>query len=295
MGLLQRAMTVVRDPQVFIDRLVPPRPVPKVVKSEALNRLGLQPLRASAAQALYGLRAWQGAGPEDPVLDAIALNGLAMMENFLPQDIFARVCREYEGGFDDRALVVDRGSHIMQVVTIPPNGTDPQFATIQEHLLREPRLLNLIARAARKRRIFPQEGMLQRVTANEQYDPNNGETDPDAFLHQDVFYPDWKVWFCIKPMTVQNGAFRFAKGTHRFGLSRLAFEYRQSVHNLGGSWKVSDEDKVTLGVKDEPVCCRENTLVIANTHGFHARGHIEPGQRRETIHIIYRVNPWCIS
>jgi hypothetical protein len=41
--------------------------------------------------------------------------------------------------------------------------------------------------------------------------------------------------------------------------------------------------------------CRRNTLVLANTCGYHARSVGEPGASRRSLHKEYRYNPFKLE
>jgi hypothetical protein len=74
----------------------------------------------------------------------------------------------------------------------------------------------------------------------------------------------------------------------------LALEYWNSVTNTrdGGSWRLGPRAKRWLKIEPRSICCPPNSLVLADTGGYHARGVFREGRIREAIQMTFRLNPW---
>ncbi len=128
-----------------------------------------------------------------------------------------------------------------------------------------------------------------------------GAPDPQRTLHSDTFHATMKSWLFLDDVSHRNGPFTYVAGSHRLTLKRLAWEYRNSVkgstlpnsYAARGSLRVSDEDLKELGLP-APVAFEvpANTLVIANTNGFHRRGVATEVSNRMEIWAYSRTNPF---
>jgi hypothetical protein len=110
-----------------------------------------------------------------------------------------------------------------------------------------------------------------------------------------------KAWFFIDDVDASRGPFTYVAGSHRLTWKRLKWEYRRSVcgkhlsdgYSEKGSMRALPEDLVEMGL-DEPKALEvpRNTLVVADTHGFHCRGQAAPGASRMEIWAYSRTNPF---
>jgi len=93
-------------------------------------------------------------------------------------------------------------------------------------------------------------------------------------------------------VAIENGPFNYYAGSHKLSWKRLKWEYYRSVHfqehldgySERGSFRPSDYEKKQLGITNlKEFVVPKNTLVIANTYGFHFRGQGEPGAVRDAL------------
>jgi hypothetical protein len=132
---------------------------------------------------------------------------------------------------------------------------------------------------------------------------NSGDYDPDPqeTLHADSFHSSLKAWLFLNPVDADEGPFCYVAGSHRFTDARLAWEYRRSLAEANaidrlsarGSPRVSGQDLAVMCLPEPTaMAVPENTLVVADTVGFHARGAaLRPGERVE-IWSYLRRNPF---
>lgn len=88
-------------------------------------------------------------------------------------------------------------------------------------------------------------------------------------------------------------------GSHRLSLRRLKWEYRKSInaknmddgHSEDGSFRVSEAEIADLGLPHpEVLTVKAGSLIIANTHGFHRRGH--GCQSASRLEVWTQSRPW---
>lgn len=127
------------------------------------------------------------------------------------------------------------------------------------------------------------------------------EADPQEMLHADSFHSSLKAWLFLNPVAEDDGPFTYVRGSHRFTPERLDWEHRRSLADpraidrlsARGSPRVSAQDLAAMRLSPpEALVVPGNTLVVADTVGFHARGpSASPGERVE-IWSYARRNPF---
>ena len=110
-------------------------------------------------------------------------------------------------------------------------------------------------------------------------------------LHSDTFFNTHKVWFFIEPVSLSNGPLCFVPFSNQLTFKRLLFEYYKSIYFdklTPHERRVIFRDELFLEHKEKALTCDGNTLVIANTKGFHRRGYAKAGNVRKQIHFCIR-------
>jgi hypothetical protein len=125
--------------------------------------------------------------------------------------------------------------------------------------------------------------------------------DPQTALHADTFHPTVKAWLFLTDVADDEGPLTYVAGSHRMTQARLDWERARSiqVHNgldrlsARGSLRISEDELPALGL---PPATRfavpANTLVVADTNGFHARGLSARPSTRVEIWADGRRNPF---
>lgn len=113
-------------------------------------------------------------------------------------------------------------------------------------------------------------------------------------MHRDTFFSAMKFWLFLRPVRAEDGPFTYVPGSHRLTPARLAWEHGEARRivqsggadpNAGGSFRIDAAGLSGLGLPAPVACeCGANTLVIANTLGFHARGPAVPGTERLALY-----------
>jgi hypothetical protein len=125
--------------------------------------------------------------------------------------------------------------------------------------------------------------------------------DPQTRLHADAFHSSVKAWFFLTDVAEDEGSLIYVPGSHRPTQRRLAWERNASVtarqssdfQSARGSLRITPEIVRRLGFAEPKVfAVPQNTLVVADTVGFHARGVSARSSVRLEIWAYGRRNPF---
>lgn len=138
---------------------------------------------------------------------------------------------------------------------------------------------------------------IQSILANQ----GVGADDPQCAIHSDTFHSTAKAWFFLHDVGSDDGPFFYVPGSHRLTPERLAWERAQSIaasrHDMRdhaeGSFRIAREDLTALGLPAPmPVTVKANTLVVADTFGFHGRTPSPGATQRVELYSTLRRNPF---
>ncbi|MHA6718704.1 phytanoyl-CoA dioxygenase family protein [Sphingomonas sp. RS6] len=264
-----------------------------LIGSRRLNEWGLHTTRTRIAHDLAWRRRARLAGALDPAhRAAFDSDGFVIIPDFLPQSTFAAL-RDgvLAGRFPTREM--RQGDTITRRVAIGPAFLRdvPAMAA----LLREPRFRALSHYVAS----FRSEPLHYIQTILTHCDPR--DPDPQTRLHADTFHPTLKAWFFLNDVEPEDGPFCYVPGSHRLTPTRLTWERERSLEvaagadflSARGSFRVEDDALAAMGL---PAAQRfpvpANTLVIADTCGFHARVAATRPSRRLEFWSYSRRNPF---
>ncbi len=108
-----------------------------------------------------------------------------------------------------------------------------------------------------------------------------GSLDPQTLLHADTFHPTVKAWLFLTDVAEDAGPFTYVPGSHQLTAQRLAWERGMSLaacrsanaETRQGSFRIETSELAGLGLAPpRAFAVSANTLVVADTFGFHARG-----------------------
>jgi hypothetical protein len=125
--------------------------------------------------------------------------------------------------------------------------------------------------------------------------------DPQTRLHADTFHPTVKAWFFLTDVGEDQGPLIYVPGSHQPTRRRLAWERRASLtarqsadfQSSRGSLRISAPMLRRLGFAPPKVfAVPQNTLVVADTMGFHARSISTRPAVRSEIWAYGRRNPF---
>lgn len=125
--------------------------------------------------------------------------------------------------------------------------------------------------------------------------------DPQTCLHADTFHTSMKAWLLLEDVAADEGPLSYVAGSHRLTPERLAWERRRSleVRDAGdflsarGSFRIEAGELAALGLPQPTVfAAPANTLIVADTFGFHARRPSTKPSTRIELFGYSRRNPF---
>ncbi|PTD16759.1 phytanoyl-CoA dioxygenase family protein [Sphingomonas fennica] len=263
-----------------------------LIGSSTLNHLGLHVGRMKLAHGL----AWQRrrrleklvSEPDRTQFDA---QGFVAIRNFLPNAEFAQL----------RAMLLGRSAPAREMVqggTITRRiALDAAYCTAVpsvRHLLSSPRwrgLMRYVGSYASEPLYYIQTILTHR----------DEEVDPQTHLHADTFHPCVKAWYFLDDVTEEDGPFVYVPGSHRLTRERIEWERERSLQgaqamdrlSARGSMRITRAEISALGLPGpRALAVPANTLVVADTGRFHARGPATRPSRRVEIWAYGRRNPF---
>ncbi len=268
-----------------------------VLGNRLLNRLGLHVARLIVAHGARRIRLLYIAPFIDKKLrQAYWRDGFILIEDFLLADEFEELCSDVrQKGKELEVRECIQGDTLTQRVLLD-EAASAQLPGVRK-LIDNKRYLGLMAfvGATYKRPLF----YIQRIANG----AANGAADPQKNLHSDTFHPTMKAWFFLDDVTSDKGPFNYVPGSHRLTMGRLKWEYERSVnihqqadtYSKRGSMRASDDDLKTMGYGPRrAVTVKKNTLVVADTHGFHCRGQAQKNASRLEVWAFCRTNPFSV-
>lgn len=279
--------------------------VPYHVGSVWGNRLGLQMFRTGSQYLQFIARKRTVANDVRECVASVDKDGIAVIENFLKPEQFDEVRAEFEEEFKSVELRPYKNGTNARLFRKQITLADATHggSKLLEHFQRNDRL-NRIASAVVRRRISrPPDVHLDWYQNN---DPAADDNDIENILHADLHTATVKMFFYLEDVDESNGAFIYAKGSHRLTLNRLRHEYELSIRQAklqknkivdgplletrGNETRnvIHPRYRQMMQVKETQMCVKANTLVIANNMGFHRRGEFMSDRPRKAVQINYR-------
>ncbi|MGB3795570.1 MAG: phytanoyl-CoA dioxygenase family protein [Alteraurantiacibacter sp.] len=264
-----------------------------LIGSRRLNRLGLHRARVRLADRLCRWRRRRLARHVRPEWrEAFDRDGFVVIENLLPAEEFAALRKallEHEWP----AREMQQGDAITRRIAIDPDmlGLVPAL----RHLLQREDL-NALFHYVASFRTAPLH-YIQTIVSK----VDDGGPDPQQSLHADSFHSSMKAWLFLNPVAQEDGPFTYVRGSHKFTPERLEWEYQRSLPDPNsidrlsarGSPRVDPAGLAQMNLTAaESLPVKDNTLVVADTGGFHARGAARQAGERVEIWSYARRNPF---
>jgi len=264
-----------------------------ILGSRMLNRLGLHVARLATAHGLNRLRELMLsplAAPEQR--REFRARGFLVLPEFLPRQEFAALAAEVRRARGEVRECI-QGDTLTHRILLDEATLEDMPAT--RRLVNDcafERLLKYCA-ARLKRPLYYVQSVKNGYV--------EGPVDPQKTLHADTFHPTMKAWFFIDDVAMESGPFTYVPGSHRLTWRRARWEYERSCragelkdgYSEKGSMRANPEDLRALGLPDPvAISVKANTLVVADTHGFHCRGQARPHTSRLEIWAYSRTNPF---
>ena len=264
-----------------------------VLGNRWLNEHGLHTARVRLASRLAAARRRRLARLIDAADRArFDRDGFIVKRDFLPPPLFAElVAQARELRAPAREMV--EGNTVTRHIALDPAALDRMPAARQ--LLSMPLYRNLISYAgasAAAPMVYLQSILSGAI---------KGVSDPQTDLHTDTFHPTVKAWLFLTDAAEGEMPFVYVPGSHRLTSERLEWERRMSIAASGnaaeGSPKlvraIAQDMLPALGLPaPQTIAVPGNTLVVADTFGFHARGASARPTTRVEIWAFGRRNPF---
>ena len=264
-----------------------------ILGNRFLNRCGLHVVRLVLAHGISHLR-WgllaHLTGRE--TRRRFLTDGYLKIENVVPRDQFEQICAE-AAACEGEVRECIQGDTLTQRILLDEETLGRLPAT--RALLSARNFLGMLKFAAAKnaRPLF----YFQKIKNGYVEGPD----DPQKSLHSDTFHPSLKAWLFLEDVPREHGPFTFVAGSHRLSRRRLAWEYHRSIqgaemaddYGRRGSMRAEADDLAQMGLPSAQAFAVEaNTLVVANTFGFHCRGQASGRCSRLEIWAYSRGNPF---
>lgn len=244
-----------------------------VIGSRWLNERGLHTARVRIARRIAEIRRRRLASlVSEADRAAFERDGFVIRPNFLPDAEFAELLRQVKA-YRGILREIGEGDTILRKIALDPKTLAALPAL--GRLLRHPEWRGLI-RYIGSRDAEPVV-WIQSILRH----AHEGPADPQTALHADTFHPTVKAWLFLTDVAADAGPFTYVPGSHRLSPERLDWERRMSLaapssrdaDTRQGSFRIEPAELPALGLPEPRIfAVPANTLIVADTFGFHARG-----------------------
>lgn len=266
-----------------------------VIGSPVLNRMGLHITRKRFADAACKLRRYLlEVGLDKNLVSNFQANGFFLLDNFLPQKDFVGLRREI-ASLSTFAVEMTQTPALTRRFNL--DATTCADYPILLSLIKNHTLLRLLRYAAG----YSGSPIIAVQCIHTDSCQSGQDYDPQTDWHTDTFHSTAKAWLFLHDVAAEDGPFAYIPGSNQLTIERLAWERAQSVTasqhtnpmHAKGSFRVSPTE---LEAFDYPapvmVEARANTLVVADTSGFHRRTPSTHPTLRIEIYLSLRRNPF---
>jgi ectoine hydroxylase-related dioxygenase (phytanoyl-CoA dioxygenase family) len=264
-----------------------------VLGSPVLNRWGLHIARCQLAEQMAGIRRWQMTRLMSKTeRETFHEQGYVLIENVLPEAVFRDLTEEVETtrfpSCEER-----HGEVATRWITLSPSvlaGTPALKSFVEGDLLQN--TMRYISASNRRPLVRIQTVMT---------DTTRGTLNDVTTLHSDTFQPNAKGWIFLRDVTREDGPFAFVPGSHRMTSDRIAWEFEQSLSaanaengiHANGSFRITEAALLNMGLGPaKEFTVKANSMVIADTRGFHARRPSLRPSVRIAVYAALRSNPF---
>ncbi|MEO1191486.1 MAG: phytanoyl-CoA dioxygenase family protein [Pseudomonadota bacterium] len=226
--------------------------------------------------------------------EAFARDGFVIIEDLLPDEDFHALREEVLAA---RQPVVEHqeGDALTRHLRLDP-AVLAALPRVKD-LLRDPRWRQPLTYVA----AFSVKPLLSVQSVFSQIAPDS--RDPQNDLHCDSFYSSMKAWYYLDDVPAEAGPFVYVPGSHRLTEERLAWQERKAIsacdpatpnpEDRKGSFRIAQAELAGLGLSSpQRLAVKANTLVVADTFGFHCRAVSDAPGRRVALYAMSRPNPY---
>lgn len=269
-----------------------------ILPSLFYNKIGLPVIRTLISDVFIKLRRIKNCRPKTIYEKKLIDDGIVVIPNFLPSKEFKILKEEYNQIFlNSKTLkTIRKGS--LKVDMHPISDLNFSYFQMMEKFSKNKDLIRLISVGEG---ITPKKQIKKFNLENSYFGDPKEDKDLNVKFHCDVHFDSHKVLYYISNVTEEDGPFIYCKKSHKNNFNRLIYEFKRGQVNDAHKeyWRIEDHlDKKffadyfkNLMKQEYKIICPENTLIIANVHGFHKRGEAFKNKKRSIIRIANRYNP----
>lgn len=263
-----------------------------VLGNYRLNSWGLHKWRVQIAADMAGSRRRRLGrllSPEDR--EQLSNRGYLIKRDYLPEPVFRQLKSEiYSQPLAAREM--RQGPTVTRMIALGPGAS--QSMPVTGEVLQDRRLRDLMYFAA------SYGGEPVYMIHVIMVDPSLRQSDPQADMHSDTFHSTAKAWLFLHDVGPDDGPFSYVPGSHLLTPERMQWEFEQSLaassdprsHHGYGSFRISPAELQRFGYVPETVSVKANTLVIADTRGFHGRTPSRKPTMRISLDVYLRRSPF---
>lgn len=269
------------------------------------NRLGLQIFRTLSQYLQFKIRRRRLDGEIRDFVASLDRDGIVVIENFLERSQFEAVRKEFDQAFEEIDLKPYKNVQDAKLsrAQISVSESRAKFINISA-LFEQNDRLNRIASAAVRRKF---KGIPKvHLDLYQSADRDGVDNDVENILHADLHTATVKMFFYVNEVDESNGAFVYAKTSHRCTAARLLHEYELGVRQARLKKNLPIESSLVclrgkeirniihpkhrekMRITETQISVKPNTLVIANNMGFHRRGEFTSDKPRKSVQVNFR-------
>jgi len=269
-----------------------------ILPSALANKIGIPVIRTLVSDILIKLRRFKNFRTKTVYEKQLINDGIVVIPNFLPSEEFKKLKEEYNHIFlnSQSFKTIKKGS--LKVEIHPMTNLESNNFQMMKNFSKNKELIRLISVGEG---VKPSEQIKKFNLENSYFGDPKADTDLNVRFHCDVHFDSHKVLYYLSDVTEEDGPFIYCKKSHKNNFKRLYYEFKRGLLNDANKdyWRIEDHlDKKFFAnyfrklLKQEyKIVSPENTLIIANVHGFHKRGKALNKKKRAIIRIANRYNP----
>lgn len=269
-----------------------------ILPSPIANKIGLPAIRTFISDILIKLRRFKNCRPKSVYEKQLINDGIVVIPNFLPAQEFIKLKKEYEQIFltSQNLKIKEKGSTKIEIH--PMTKEESKRFPMMENFSKNKELIRLISVGEG---IKPVEQIKNFDLEKSSFGDPLSDTDQNVQFHADVHFDSHKILYYISDVSEEDAPFMYCKKSHKNNFQRMWYELKrgQLEDSHKDSYRIENHlDKKYFAnyfkkiMKNQyKVISPENTLIVANVHGFHKRGEASKDKKRSIIRIPYRYNP----
>lgn len=279
------------------------------VGSPLANRLGLHAARVRLAALCAGVRRGGVPAVDRRIEHRLRRDGIVVIENVLPAPLFEQARNEFRARLAAQAARVPVPASSGRGFGAPitnawgfdryDGGSLNRFVRIGDDspvlagAFAEDGPLGRLLRRLSGTRLTRDKVLIYQLL----HGPESTQPDLQRRPHSDTFHETFKFWYFFDDVTPHHGPLMYSTGSHRNTRERLRWERKRIVQDHVGSsaFRIGEPALRALGwLPPQPVLTRANSLVLANTHGFHCRADAIAGTERSCIYANLRPHAFAM-